>query len=125
MVTTEDIDTILTSEDLANYLIDDLERVGGDPRISIKTGENEVILTSDGFVRGLSISVNTFGVWEMYALISHEGDGEYYRTGDKYSTESVMTVLRAVARWMLEARKYRPPSIKYRIALFRKEITEI
>ena len=124
MVTTDDIDTILTVQDMADHLSEDLDRVGGDPRIQLKVENDEILLTSEGFVRGLSIAINTFGVWEIHTLISHENDGEFVRTGTFQTTESIMTVFRAVAKWMMEARERRPPTVKYRLALFRKEITE-
>ena len=124
MVTTDDVDTILTVEDMADHLQKDLERIGGDPRIIIRTENGEIVLTSEGFARGLSIAISPFGVWEINILISHEEDGEYAAVGNPYRTESVMTVFRAVAKWIMEAREPRPPKVKYRFALFKKEISQ-
>jgi hypothetical protein len=124
MVSTEDIDTLLTIDDLAAHLRNDLDRIGGDPRIVFRTEDDELIMTAEGFVRGLAIGIDTFGRWKMFNLISHEDDGEWVKTGDTHTTESIMTVFRTVAKWMEEARRPPEPVVRYRFALLQKEVSD-
>ena len=124
MVSTEDIDTILTVEDLKEHLLMDLDHAGGDPRITIWTEDCELFLACEHFSRGLCIGVDTMGRWVLQDLVLHDIDVGYAKCCIPYTTESIMTVFRAVAKWMEEARKPHEPVVRYRFNLFRKEIID-
>lgn len=124
MVSTEDIDTILTVEDLDEHLRNDLDHVGGDPRIAIRMEDRELLLSCEGFDRGLSVGIDTMGRWVIHDLVLHDPDIGYVKGGLPHTTEKIMTVFRAVAKWMEEARSPREPVVRYRFSLFRKEISE-
>jgi len=55
----------------------------------------------------------------IHEQISHENDGVFAQTGHSHKTESTVTVMRTIARWMMdvvETRQVVP--VKYRFGIF-------
>jgi hypothetical protein len=98
----EDIETILTTHDLSAYLKDMVLKEDGDLNIDIDYESGELCLSCPGFSDGLSVKTDPFGVWVISELISQDNDGIYTQTGTLYKTEKTMTVLRAVASWIVD-----------------------
>jgi len=96
----EDVEKILTTHDLSTYLKDMLEREDCDLNIDIDYQSGELFINCEGFSNGLSILIDTFGVWVIREVISNETDGTFTQSKKSYTTENTVTVIRAVARWI-------------------------
>ena len=119
MMSMDTIDTILTPQDLAERIKEELQEAGGDSRIIVEYKMGEVFLNSEGHTHGISIALDSFGQWIIHEQISHENDGIFAQTGHSHKTESTVTVMRAIARWLLdviETREIVP--VKYRFGIF-------
>ncbi len=100
MLRPEDVEKILTTGDLSAYLKDMLKREDRDLNLDIDFESGELFINCKGFSNGLSILVNTFGVWVIREAISKNNDGIFTQSKNSYKTESTLTVIRAVARWI-------------------------
>ncbi len=119
MLSLDTIDTILTPSDLAEHVKEELQEAGGDPGIVVEYTMGEMILTSKGHTHGLSISLNSYGLWVIHEQISHENDGIFAQTGHSYKTENTVTVMRAIARWLMDVMETRQVvPVKYRFGIF-------
>ena len=100
MISPDDIETILTTQDLSVYLKDIVQKEDHDLKIDIDYESGELFISCPGFSFGLSIKTDPFGVWVINELISHENDGIFTQSGNFHKTEKTITVLRAVASWI-------------------------
>ncbi|MGB9175409.1 MAG: hypothetical protein WCB46_01565 [Methanoregula sp.] len=102
MLRPEDIETILTTHDLSVYLKDMVLKEDRDLNIDVDYESGELCINCPGFSDGLSVKTDQFGVWVISELISQDNDGIYTQTGILHKTEKTMTVLRAVASWIVD-----------------------
>lgn len=100
MLRPEDVEKILTTGDLSAYLKDMLQREDRDLNLDIDFESGELLINCKGFSNGLSILVNTFGVWVIREVISKNNDGIFTQSKNFYKTENTLTVIRAVAHWI-------------------------
>jgi hypothetical protein len=100
MLRPEDIEKILTTQDLSAYLKDMLKREDRDLHITIDYESGELFLSAKGFSYGLSILIDPFGVWVIREVVSQDAGGTFTQGRNSYKTENTMTVIRAVARWI-------------------------
>jgi hypothetical protein len=100
MLRPEDVEKILTTHDLSAYLKDMLKREDRDLNIDIDYQSGELFINCEGFSNGLSILIDTFGVWVIREAISNDTDGTFTQSEKSYNTENTVTVIRAVARWI-------------------------
>ena len=100
MIRPEDVETILTAQDLSVYLKDMVQKEDRDLKIDIDYESGELFISCPGFSFGISIKTDPFGVWVISELISQENDGIFTQSGNFHKTEKTMTVLRAVASWI-------------------------
>lgn len=100
MIRPEDVETILTTHDLSVFLQEMVQKEDRDLKIDIDYESGELCINCPGFSDGLSVKIDPFGVWIISELISQDNDGIFTQTGNLYKTETTMTVLRAVARWI-------------------------
>jgi hypothetical protein len=100
MLRPEDVETILTTQDLSAYLKDMLKKEDRDLNITIDYESGELFMNAKGFSNGLSILIDQFGVWVIREVISEDTDGTFTQGKDSYRTENTITVIRAVARWI-------------------------
>jgi hypothetical protein len=107
MLTPEEADTLLTTNDLAEFVKEEVRLAGVDQKISVEYQDEELCLTSEGHTHGLSITADSFGFWTIDTLILHESDGIYVHAGNSRTTERTITVIRAVARWIAGATEER------------------
>jgi hypothetical protein len=61
-----------------------------------------ITLNCPEFSYGLSVKIDPYGVWVISELLSQENDGIFNKSGNLHKTESTMTVLRAVASWIVD-----------------------
>ena len=97
MLRPEDVETILTTKDLAVFLEEMVLREDCDLKIDVDYESGEVFINCPSFSNGLSVTTDQFGVWIINELVSKENDGVFTQSGNLYKTEKTMTVLRAVA----------------------------
>jgi hypothetical protein len=102
MLRPEDVETILTTHDLSVFLKDMVQMEDRDLNIDIDYESGELCISCPGFSYGLSVKTDPFGVWVISELISQDNDGIFTQTGSLYKTEKTMTVLRAVASWIVD-----------------------
>jgi len=100
MLRPEDVELILTTDDLSVFLKDMVRKEDRDLKINIDYESGEVFINCPGFSFGLSVTTDPFGVWVINELISQENDGVYTQSGNQHKTEKTITVLRAVASWI-------------------------
>jgi hypothetical protein len=100
MIRPEDVETILTTQDLSVYLKDMVQKEDRDLKIIIEYESGELFISCHGFSFGLSVKTDPFGVWVISELISQENDGIFTQSGHAHKTEKTMTVLRAAASWI-------------------------
>ena len=100
MLRPEDVETILTTRDLSEYLKDMVQKEDHDLKIDIDYESGELFINCPGFSYGLSVKTDPFGVWMISEVISQENDGIFTQSGNFHQTEKTMTVLRAVASWI-------------------------
>jgi hypothetical protein len=100
MLRPEDVEKILTTHDLSAYLKDMLQREDRDLNIDIDYESGELFINCKGFSNGLSILIDTFGVWVIREVISKNNDGIFTQSKNSHKTEDTVTVIRAVARWI-------------------------
>ena len=100
MLRPEDVEIILTTYDLSEFLKDMVQQEDRDLKINIDYESGEVFINCPGFSYGLSVTTDPFGVWVINELISQDNDGVYTQSGNLHKTEKTMTVLRAVASWI-------------------------
>jgi hypothetical protein len=100
MLRPEDIEKILTPDDLSAYLKDMLKKEDRNLNLDVDFESGELFINCKGFSNGLSILVNTFGVWVIRETISKNNDGIFTQSKNCYKTENTLTVIRAVARWI-------------------------
>jgi hypothetical protein len=117
MLTPEEADTLLTTYDLAEFVKEEIRLAGADKKVSVTVDDDALLLTSDGYTHGLTVTMDSFGFWSIDTLISHENDGEYVSTGYSRTTEKTMTVIRAIARWIAGATRERVESRRPRFRL--------
>ena len=117
MLAPEDADLLLNIRDLATYVSEEVQRVGAEQKIVVDCLPEELRLTSSGFTHGLSIAIDICGRWTISPLIQPDSEGEYVHAGGSFSTESTLTVLRAIARWISGAMAERPDAKKGRFRL--------
>jgi hypothetical protein len=102
MLRPEDVETILTIHDLSVYLKDMVQKEDRDLKINIDYESGELYITCPGFSYSLLVKTDTFGVWVISEMISHDNDGIFTESGNFYKTEKTITVLRAVASWIVD-----------------------
>ena len=102
MLRPEDVETILTTHDLSVFLQEMVQKEDRDLKIDIDYESGELCINCPGFSDGLSVKIDPFGVWIISELISQDNDGIFTQTGNLHKTETTMTVLRAVARWIVD-----------------------
>jgi hypothetical protein len=117
MLTPEEADTLLTTNDLAEFVKEELKQACVDQKISVDHQDDELCLTSAGYTHGLSITADSFGFWTIDTLILHESDGIYVHAGNPRTTERTLTVIRAIARWIAGATGERPEATKPRFRI--------
>ena len=100
MLRPEDIEKILTTQDLSAYLKDMLKSEGRDLNIKIDYESGELFINAKGFSYGLSILIDPFGVWVIREVLSRDAGGTFTQSKNSYKTENTVTVIRAVARWI-------------------------
>jgi hypothetical protein len=100
MLRPEDVEKILTTQDLSAYLKDMLKKEDRDLNITIDYESGELFINSKGFSYGLSILIDPFGVWVIREVISKDAGGTFTQSKNSYKTENTVTVIRAVARWI-------------------------
>jgi hypothetical protein len=102
MLRPEDVETILTTHDLSVYLTAMVQKDDRDLKIDIDYESGELFINCPGFSNGLSVTTDPFGVWVISELISQDNDGVFTQSGNLHKTEKTMTVLRAVASWIVD-----------------------
>ena len=102
MLRPEDIETILTTHDLSVYLKDMVQNEDRELKINIDYESGELFINCPGFSYGLSVTTDPFGVWVINEIISHDNDGIFTQSGNLHKTEKTITVLRAVASWIVD-----------------------
>ena len=102
MLRPEDIETILTTHDLSVYLKDMVQKEDRELKINIDYESGELFINCPGFSYGLSVTTDPFGVWVINEIISHDNDGIFTQSGNLHKTEKTITVLRAVASWIVD-----------------------
>ena len=102
MLRPEDVETILTTHDLSVYLKEMVQKDDRDLKIDIDYESGELFINCPGFSNGLSVTTDPFGVWVISEVISQNNDGVYTQSGNLHKTEKTMTVLRAVASWLVD-----------------------
>jgi hypothetical protein len=102
MLRPEDVETILTTHDLSVYLTEMVQQDDRDLKIDIDYESGELFINCPGFSNGLSVTVDPFGVWVISEVISQDNDGVFTQSGNLHRTEITMTVLRAVASWIVD-----------------------
>jgi hypothetical protein len=100
MLRPEDVETILTTQDLSVYLKDMVQKEDCDLKIDIDYESGELFINCPGFSHGLSVKTDPFGVWVISEVISKDNDGIFTQSGNLHKTEKTITVLRAVASWI-------------------------
>lgn len=100
MLRPEDVETILTTHDLSEYLKKMVQKDDRELKIDIDYESGELFINCPGFSAGLSVKADPFGVWVISEVISQDNDGIFTQTGKLYKTENTITVLRAVASWI-------------------------
>ena len=117
MLTPEEADTLLTTNDLAEFVKEEIRQALADQKISVGYQDNELRLTSTGYTHGLAITADSYGFWTIDTLILHESDGIYVHAGNPRTTERTMTVIRAIARWIAGATEERHEASKSRFRI--------
>jgi hypothetical protein len=112
MILPEDVEKILTTQDLSEYLKDLLQKEDLDLNIDIDLESGELFINSKGFSNGLSVLVDAFGVWVIRETISEKNDGIFTQGKKSHHTENTVTVIRAVARWIRDIEESASPSKK-------------
>ena len=102
MLRPEDVETILTTHDLSVYLTEMVQKDDRDLKIDIDYESGELFINCPGFSNGLSVTTDPFGVWVISEIISQENDGVFTQSGNLHKTEKTITVLRAVASWIVD-----------------------
>jgi len=102
MLRPEDVETILTTHDLSVYLKDMVKTEDRDLKLNIDYESGELSINCPGFSYCLLVKIDTFGVWVISEMISKDNDGIYTESGKLYKTEKTITVLRAVANWIVD-----------------------
>jgi hypothetical protein len=102
MLRPDDVETILTTHDLSVYLKDMVQKEDRDLKIDIDYESGELFINCPGFSDGLSVTTDPFGVWVINEVISENNDGIFTQTGNIHKTEKTVTVLRAVANWIID-----------------------
>jgi hypothetical protein len=100
MLRPEDVETILTTRDLSEYLKDMVKKEDHDLKIDTDYESGELFINCPGFSYGLSVKTDPFGVWVISEVFSQDNDGIFTKSGNFHQTEKTMTVLRAVASWI-------------------------
>jgi hypothetical protein len=100
MLRPEDVEMILTTQDLSVYLMDMVQKEDRDLKIDIDFESGELFINCTGFSHGLSVKTDPFGVWVINEVISQNNDGIFAQSGNFHKTEKTMTVLRAIASWI-------------------------
>ena len=102
MLRPEDVETILTTRDLSVYLKDMVQKDDRELKINIDYQSGELCINCPDFSYGLSVKTDPYGVWVISELLSQENDGIFNKSGNLHKTESTITVLRAVASWIVD-----------------------
>jgi hypothetical protein len=102
MLRPDDVETILTTHDLSVYLREMVQKEDCELKIDIDYESGELFINCPGFSYGLSVTADPFGVWVINEIISHDNNGIFTQSGNLHKTEKTMTVLRAVANWIVD-----------------------
>jgi|SRR5208337_132145 len=102
MLRPEDVETILTTHDLSVYLKEMVQKEDRELKIDIDYESGELFINCPGFSNGLSVTTDPFGVWVISEVISADNNGIFTQSGKLYKTEKTVTVLRAVASWIVD-----------------------
>jgi hypothetical protein len=102
MLRPEDIETILTTHDLSVYLKKMVQKEDSELKIDIDYESGELFINCPGFSNGLSVTTDPFGVWIINEVISQDNNGIFTQSGKLFKTEKTVTVLRAVASWIVD-----------------------
>jgi hypothetical protein len=71
-------------------------------KIDINYESGELFINCPGFSNGLSVTTDPFGVWIINEVISQDNNGIFTQSGKLFKTENTITVLRAVASWIVD-----------------------
>jgi hypothetical protein len=102
MLRPEDVETILTTHDLSVYLKEMVQKEDRELKIDIDYESGELFINCPGFSNGLSVTTDPFGVWVISEVISADNNGIFTQSGKLHKTEKTVTVLRAVASWIVD-----------------------
>jgi len=102
MIRPEDAEKILTTYDLAVYIKEIVQKEDSELKIDIDYESGELFINCPGFSHGISVTTDPFGVWVINEVISQENDGVFTQSGNFHKTEKTLTVLRAIASWILD-----------------------
>jgi hypothetical protein len=102
MLRPEDVETILTTRDLSVFLKDMIQKEDRDLELDIEYESGELSVNCPGFSYGLLVMIDPFGVWVISEMISQDNDGIFTQSGHLHKTEKTITVLRAVANWIVD-----------------------
>ena len=102
MIRPDDVESILTTRDLSEYLKAMVHKDDRELKIDIDYESGEVYINCPGFSNGLSVKADPFGVWVISELVSSNNDGIFTQSGHLHKTEKTITVLRAVASWIAD-----------------------
>ena len=93
---------MIRQEDSETNLKDIVQKDDRDLKIDIDYESGELFINCPGFSNGLSVTTDPFGVWVISEVISAENDGIFTQSGNLHKTENTITVLRAVASWIVD-----------------------
>jgi hypothetical protein len=102
MVRPEDVETFLTTHDLSVFLKDMVQKDDRDMKIDVDYESGELCINCPKFSDILSVKIDPFGVWVFSELNSQDNDGISTQSGNIDKTEKTITVLRAVANWIVD-----------------------
>jgi len=123
MLRQEDIESILTTCDLSVCLNDWMQKEDRDLKIDIDYESIELFINCPGFSDGLSVTIDPFWVWVINQVISHDIDGINTQSGNHHKTEKTMTVLQAIACWIVVFERLPEKSDKEIIIFLSREMT--
>jgi hypothetical protein len=86
MIRPEDVETILTPQDLSVYLNDMVRKEDRDLKINIDYECGELFIGCPAFSFGHLIKTDPFGIRVISELTSRENDGIFTRSGNFHKT---------------------------------------
>ena len=87
MLRPEDVETILTTQDLSVYLKDMVQKEDCDLNIDIDYESGELFINCPGFSYRLPVKTVPFEMWVISEVISQDNDGIFTQSGNFHKTE--------------------------------------